>query len=149
MISQRTAIRLKALLLILMAMFFAQKFWSGKLYYYIGPRFAWLAIVAVVLLIILAGSYNLLEKREEHNHDDHDSHDHHHDKASVWSLVIVALPLVLGVVIPAQPLGASAISSRGVSTDVALASANSGSELTIVPSERYIRDWVRVMNTIS
>jgi putative membrane protein len=145
--SHRTANRLKALLLILMALFFAEKFWSGKLYYYIGPRFAWLAIVAVGLLIILAGAYNLVEEKAEHNHDDHEGD--HHGKASWWPLIITALPLVLGMVIPAKPLGASAIDARGVSMDVAVASGTSGSELTIVPSERNILDWVRVMNTIS
>jgi putative membrane protein len=147
---QRTANRLKALLLILMALFFADKLVSGKLYYYIGPRFAWLAILAVALLIMLAGAYNLVEKRDvaEQDHD-HQGHDHSHDQASVWPLLIVAIPLVLGVVIPAQPLGASAVSTRGVSTDVAVASGGSESRLTIVPSERNILDWVRVMNTIS
>src|SRR5688572_21902991 len=147
--SQRTANRLKALLLILMALFFAEKFWSGKLYYYIGPRFSWLALVAVALLIILAGAYNLVEYKREHNPDDHADHDHDHAKASWWLLIITAIPLVLGMVIPARPLGASAIDVRGVSMDVAVASGTGGSELTIVPSERNILDWVRVMNTIT
>src|SRR5437868_7141343 len=98
--TQRAGTRLKALILILMAIFFAQKFASGKLYYYIGPRFAWLAIVAVALLIVLAGAYNLTGKGDdEHQHDhDHADHEHSHDasgeRASVWSLVVVALPLV-------------------------------------------------------
>lgn len=148
--SQRTANRLRALLLILMALFFAEKFWSGKLYYYIGPRFAWLAIVAVGLLIVLAGAYNLVEDKSDHDHTDHADHaDHHHPKSSWWPLIIAAIPIVLGVVVPARPLGASAVDSRGVATDLAIASGTSGNELTIVPSERNILDWVRVMNTIT
>src|SRR5688500_5215454 len=125
----------------MMALFFAEKFWSGKLYYYIGPRFAWLALVAVALLLVLAGAYNLVE--DKNDHDDHSGHDH--AKASWWPLIITAIPLVLGVLIPARPLGASAIDTRGVSMDVAAASGTSGNELTIVPSERNILDWVRVM----
>jgi putative membrane protein len=141
----RAAQRFKALILILMAIFFAEKFVSGKLYYYIGPRFSWLAVVAVMLLIVLAGAYNLTGKRR----DEHDEHEHEqgheHGTATVWPLLIVALPLVLGVVIPAQPLGATAIATRGVATDLAL-SPTSADQLTVVPAERNILDWVRVMN---
>jgi putative membrane protein len=147
--TQRTATRLKALILILMAIFFAEKFASGKLYYYIGPRFAWLAIVAVALLILLAGAYNLIGKGKEDHHHDHADHDHHYDpsseRASIWPLVVVALPLALGVIVPAQPLGASAVSTRGISTDVA-AAGGSENRLTIVPAERNVLDWVRALN---
>lgn len=145
--TQRTANRLKALVLILMAIFFAEKFWSGKLYYYIGPRFSWLALVAVALLILLAGAYNLVEEKKTYDHAGEDHSGHDHGRASWWPLIITVIPLILGVLIPARPLGASAIDVRGVSMDVA--SGTSGRELTIVPSERNILDWVRVMNVIS
>jgi putative membrane protein len=147
--TQRSADRLKALLLILMAIFFAEKFVSGKLYYYIGPRFSWLVIVAVALLIVLAGAYNLVGQQDgsdkSNNVHDHPDLEHSHERASIWPLVIVALPLVLGVVIPARPLGASAVSTRGMSTDVALDGGTS-STLTIIPSERNLLDWVRAIN---
>lgn len=140
--------RYKALILIFLALFFADKFVSGKLYFYIGPRFAWLAIVAVALFIMLAGSYNLVEPREEEGHS-HEGHSHlgqHVDNQAIWTLMIVALPLALGVVIPAKPLGASAIANRGVTTDIGLAADSSDERLSIVPSERNLLDWVREMN---
>jgi uncharacterized repeat protein (TIGR03943 family) len=134
--------RFKALILILMALFFAEKYVSGKLYFYIGPRFGWLAIVAVGLLVLLAGSYNLVARQRE-------GHDHDHDegeRAPIWPLLIVALPLALGTIIPARPLGASAVPNRGVATDMAVAVDQSGSRLSIVPSERNLLDWVRLIS---
>ena len=152
-LSNRMYKRLQALILVLMAIFFAQKFWSGQLYYYIGPRFGWLSLVAIVLLIGIAGAYNLTrhgdDDDDDHHHHDHDHHDHDHDHGesrSAWPLVLVALPLILGVAIPPTPLGASAVSARGMSTDIAIAADETASTLTVIPSERNLLDWVRAMN---
>ncbi len=158
-IPTRTANRLKALILILMAIFFAEKLVSGNLYYYIGPRFAWLSVVAVVLFITLGSSYNLVghkktkvEGEDDHDHDhdhehhDHAHHDHDHSTVTVWSLLIVALPLILGVAIPSRPLDASAISTRGVSTGLTSAADVGDTVLSIVPAERNVLDWVRAMS---
>jgi putative membrane protein len=154
-IPTRTANRLRALILILMAIFFAEKLVSGTLYYYIGPRFGWLSIVAVALFIALGGSYNLVgrEKDEDdhehdHEHDEHHdhNHDHEHGQVMVWSLLIVALPLILGVAVPSRPLDASAVSTRGVSTGLASAADVGDTVLSIVPSERNVLDWVRAMS---
>jgi uncharacterized repeat protein (TIGR03943 family) len=141
--------RLKALILILMAIFFTQKFVSGELYYYIGPRFAWLTLVGVMLLILLAGAIQLALMREAPHAHEHPDHAHHHDpdRVSVWTLLIVALPLILGVAVPARPLDASAVSARGVSTSLTSAADVSGSLLAILPSERNVLDWVRVMSS--
>ncbi|MBN1426990.1 MAG: TIGR03943 family protein [Anaerolineae bacterium] len=139
----QTLDRLKALLLILMAIFLADKLVSGKLFYYIGPRFGWLSLVAIVLFILIAGSYNLVGKQD--GDDDHDHIDHQHSKGALGPLLITALPLILGTIVPTSPLGASAVSTRGtVSTTTAIG----GSErvLTIVPDKRNVLDWARAMN---
>ncbi|HEC21781.1 MAG TPA: TIGR03943 family protein [Chloroflexi bacterium] len=143
--SQRSIERFKALILILMAIFFAEKLVSGKLYFYIGPRFGWLSALAVALFIILAGSYNMVG--QQGTESEHEHHDHGHEKTSAWSLLIVSLPLILGTLIPARPLGASAVSSRGIATDLAPEGETSDRTLTIVPAERNILDWVRVIST--
>jgi putative membrane protein len=167
MLRQRTAVRLKALILILMAIFFAYKFVNGTLYYYIGPRFGWLTLVAVALLILIGGAYNLVEgegdpagdapgepsrahqghERAHHDHAsrDHHAHDHSHT-AGWWPLLLVSLPLLFGILVPAQPLGASAISNRGVSTEVAVAADETERTLTVVAGERNVLDWVRAMS---
>jgi uncharacterized repeat protein (TIGR03943 family) len=134
-------------LLLLLAVFLAEKYFSGKLFYYIGPRFSWLTLLAIGCLLALAvASFVAFRAKTAHDHEhDHHDHDHAHDSPSLWPLMVVAVPLLLGFVIPARPLGASAIGSRGVSTDVGLAS-DKATRLTIVSSERNILDWVRLIN---
>jgi uncharacterized repeat protein (TIGR03943 family) len=151
MIPERTSDRLKALVLVLMAIFFAEKLASGRLYFYIGPRFAWLSVLAVALFIMLAGAYNLVGKQKANSHSEQLVHEHNHLPAeggmvSVWPLVIVALPLALGTLIPPRPLGASAISSRGVTTDMAVTTGTAPTRLTVIPGERNVLDWVRAMS---
>lgn len=134
--------RYKALLLILLAIFFAQKYVSGKLYFYIAPRFSWLAVLSMALLIILAGAYRLVGRTS----DDHLSHQSHtSNSASVITLAILAIPLLLGTLVPSQPLGASAVSSRGVSTVLSFAADREAGGMT-APSQRTVLDWVRVMS---
>jgi putative membrane protein len=151
--TQRSLDRYKALLLILMAMFLTEKFVSGKLYYYIGPRFIWLALVAVALLILLAGAFNLVSKKagddEQGAPYHHEGAEHSHDKASIWPVIIVALPLALGVIIPARPLGANAVSTKGMLTDVAFDGGSGSTNTAVIASERNILDWVRVINQLS
>lgn len=143
----QTLDRFKALILILMAMFFADKLVSGRLYYYIGPRFSWLSVVAVALLIILAGSYNLVgarRERSEHNYNKDEKHET--GNSSLWPLMVIALPLILGTLIPARPLGASAISTRGIATDVAVDTTSGGGSLMIASAQRNVLDWVRAIS---
>ncbi|GAB4478512.1 MAG: hypothetical protein Kow00124_22970 [Anaerolineae bacterium] len=150
----RTASRFKALILVLMAILLMQKLISGELYFYIGQRFGWLALLAIMLMIALAGAYNLRGQgsgaESENDHDDHNhaghDHDHEHGAASIWPLFFLALPLVLGAAIPARPLGAAAAETRGVATDLTLAAGDAATSLTIVPGERNVLDWVRAMS---
>jgi len=159
MLQERTANRFKALILVLLAMFLAQKFVSGQLYFYIGQRFGWLALVAIILLILLAGSLNMLPGKDakDHAHDrgdheqGHDTHDHAHSHSisslvSPWPLILLTVPLVLGIVLPARPLGASAVGSRGVATDIATSADEASVSLTVMPGERNVLDWVRAMS---
>jgi len=153
MLPARIADRFKALILILLAIFLAEKLVSGTLYYYIGPRFSWLAVVGVVILILLASSFNLLRHGPDGQHNSHDHyHDHEHNhshgdrRVSVVPLFIATIPLALGVIVPARPLGASAVDTRGVSTGFTSPADTSASILTIAPAERNVLDWVRAMS---
>lgn len=146
-LSTQGANRFKALILVLLAIFFAEKFVSGRLYYYIGPRFGWLSVLAVALFIALANAYNALSFEDEDDGHEH-GHEHEHARSATsgWGLLIVALPLILGVLIPARPLDASAVSTRGVSTQLASAADVSDTVLFTVSSERNVLDWVRAMS---
>jgi uncharacterized repeat protein (TIGR03943 family) len=63
-------------------------------------------------------------------------------------LFLVALPVLLGLLIPASPLGASAIANRGISANAPLSFNASGSlfQLEVPPNDRTILDWVRMFN---
>ena len=148
--------RLKIAVLLGLALYFAYIYLSGKWAYYIDPRFQWLSVVAVLLLTLLALSF-LGGNAEAHDHDhEHHDHDHPHDHAhaghghshgSVWPVLVVAIPLVLGLAIPAKPLGANAIKTRGIDTDfnsITLSEASSSS-LSIIPGERNVLDWNRAI----
>lgn len=143
-----------------LGLYFASIYLTGKWAYYIDPRFQWLSVVAVVILGFLAVSFiGRVEHdhdHEHHNHDhhDHDDHDHHHSHddrshTSVWAVVIVAIPLLIGALLPAKPLGAKAIEARGIDTDFSSVSLSrsSSKSLTIVPSERNVLDWARAFAT--
>lgn len=143
--SLASASRLKALILVLMAIFFASLLGTGRLYDYIGPRLSWLAVLAVVMLILLAGAYDLVRRRASGSGGD-PVHESHESKASIWPMVVMALPLVLGVVMPARPLGASAISTRGLSSGPRFGPSGSASAPGILPAERTILDWIQAMS---
>lgn len=143
---------LKAFILIGIGLFFLERFVTGKLYFYIAPRFWWLSVVAVVLCFALAASFNLTKNEEDEEHDhDHDHHDHDHapghshSHGGVFSALMLAVPLVLGVMFAPKTLGANAIDTRGISTDFAVSSDAASRSLTIVPSERNVLDWARAI----
>jgi putative membrane protein len=138
--------RFKPLILVLMAIFFVQKLYSGTLFYYVGPRFSWLVPVAAAVLIALAGSFNLARRSAAQDHDADHAHEHDHATASLWPLAIVALPLVLGALVPAKPLGASAAANRGISTDYAVPADERGTLLSVAPGSRTVLDWARAMS---
>ncbi|MCB9437215.1 MAG: TIGR03943 family protein [Anaerolineales bacterium] len=140
-----------------LGLYFAYIYVSGTWAYYIDPRFQWLSVVAVLIFGFLAVSY-FGSAEHEHDHHDHDhdhehshdhGHDHEHNHNSVWPVLVVAIPLAIGVLMPAKPLGANAIDARGIDTDFSSVSlSNSSSKsLTIVPSERNVLDWARAFAT--
>jgi putative membrane protein len=141
---------LQALILFGLGIMFFQKFITDKLYYYINERFFWLVILAAAGLIIL-GAVLLESRAETQDHDHNEGHDHDHTHASGgkrWVLVIVAIPLALGYLIPANPLDANLIQSRGISNE-AIFSANQGQggiELNAPADQRTILDWIRAFN---
>jgi putative membrane protein len=136
----------KAIILLLFAAFFGEKYLSGKLYDYIGARFGWLVVLAAVFFGIIGIAYFRETANPDHepDHEHGDEHSHAH-KTTVWPLAILAVPLILGVVIPSRPLGPIEVANQGVSTDVSAPAADVKSSLTIVPAERNILDWARAI----
>jgi putative membrane protein len=143
----------KTAILFGLAAYFIYVIVSGNLANYINARFAWLSYVAVVLFLLLgiSSAWELLRKRgHEHHHDhehhDHEHHDHDHNHGQVtWlALGIVAVPLVLGTLIPSRPLGSAAV---GGSISLNAVSAAGAQPFTSDPLKWNVLDWLRVFNS--
>jgi putative membrane protein len=150
----------QGLVLAALGIFLLSKLWDGSVLLYINQRFVWLVVFAAVGLVIL--SQVVLQNRPpaqlEHNdcHDhvghDHAGHEHHdgHESVSGWNLWWLALPVLLGLLVPARPLGASALATRGITTNVPLTARNSTSfSLDLPAAERSVLDWNRAINYAS
>jgi putative membrane protein len=117
----RTA--LKALLLLAMAAFLYTRLAGGTLFFYINERFMVYTMLAIVGLIVVAVSYR--PQRTVAPQPAGDGHDHAgheqagHDHSLTWGgVALIVLPILLGVLVPPQPLGAAALSNREVNVSM-------------------------------
>lgn len=129
-------------LLLGLGLYFVYNILSGNLTNYINVRFAWLSYVAAALFLLIGGysAYYLLRHRRGEHH-----HDHSHAPMSWSALLIVAIPLLLGTLIPSRPLGVEAVDGDLGLSSVA-ASASTMTTFTISPENRNLLDWLRVIN---
>lgn len=130
----------KIAVLVGLALYFAYNIFSGNLTNYINQRFAWLSYVAVVIFAALAAAnaYALYKRDFAPAYEGHTGPLH-------WSVIaFAAVPLLLGTLIPSQPLGADAING-GVSLSVSTVSASSS--LARAPQDRNVLDWLRVFGS--
>ncbi len=133
---------IKVLFFLALAFFFAQRFLSGIVFYYIGRRFAWLVPVAAIGCVCMAlGVW--LQRAEAHVHD-HDEDEHRHGHALTRAgLVLVMIPLLLGWLVPPQPLGSAALATReiglGAPEPVSMGAVQ---PLSLGRREKNILDWL-------
>jgi putative membrane protein len=114
---------------------------SGNLANYINERFGWLSYVAASLFYLLAvfSAYRAIRSTPQ------TAYTFSNAQVITWSVLITAaLPLVFGIMIPSQPLGADAVNGS-LSTNAV--SNSSGTDFTIAPENRNILDWLREFNT--
>jgi putative membrane protein len=134
----------QTLLLFALLLFLGLKVITNQLTWYINARFVIIAQIGILFLAILVFRL-VMELRKSH-----DDHDHEHDQESVvspFNLWIMLIPLLIGILIPARPLGASAISSKGFTTSSALISSQAASHQFETESEqRDILDWVTLFD---
>jgi putative membrane protein len=154
--SSRTRNIYQAFILGATGLFFLQKIWSGNLYWYINARFTILVFLAAIGFLILAQvlltqtlpGRSVAQEEEHHDHAGHEQHAHPQDTSrKTWlTLLIVATPLLLGILIPARPLGASAIANRGISAfaPASVSGGNLAILLDIHPANRTILDWIQL-----
>jgi uncharacterized repeat protein (TIGR03943 family) len=120
---------------------------GGNLANYINvANFGWLTWVGAIILLLVAAlnSYDLLRQSDDEHHHHHD-HDHNHAKAgsaaSWFFLAVSSIPLMLGLAIPSEPLGADAVSE--LSSDVRSIGFTNDPTSVVAPENRNLLDWVR------
>lgn len=130
---------LKITILFAMGIYMAYLIYMGKLSYYINERFVWLSYTAVGLLLLLAAAaaYRLIRPAQM----DYAFYDPNATKITWPVLGVVAIPLILGTMVPASPLGVEAING-GVNM-TAVRGVNE-TNFVIAPENRNILDWLRM-----
>lgn len=134
---------LQALILGATGLFFLQKIWTGNLYWYINERFLVLVLLGAIGLLILAQVvFNSRTPTQP------EGHEHPHQPGRFpWGLLVVALPVLLGILIPARPLGASAVANKGLLTAPPLSRGPVSVEFLLdkPASSRTILDWLQLV----
>ena len=157
---------LQAVLVTGLALFLLERLATGKLLWYINERFVVLTVVGIAGLLAMAGATlwglrrpaHAASQADDHDHDhepnpDH-GHDHGHDhdhehSHSPANLLWLALPLAIGLLIPARPLSVAAVASKGVALSLggtlsAASASESAPAYQIPPEARTVLDWVRL-----
>lgn len=138
----------QALILAAIGLFLLQKIWSGTLFWYINQRYLILIFATGLGFLALAQAV-LAARPKPHSHEASEPHEHHADHEhsySRWGLAIIALPVLLGVLVPARPLGTAAISNKGLNTNAPLTVTGAATSLEIASVDRTILDWIRAYN---
>lgn len=139
----------KIIILFGLSAYFVYNILTGNLSNYVNERFVWLSYVAVVLFFVLgaASLWSLVGENRAHSH----THDHEyvhgdHSHSVGWGMIaVVALPLVLGVLIPSKPLGAEAVDGAIATQQLTYG----GATITVLnkpPLERNVLDWLRAFS---
>jgi putative membrane protein len=144
--SQRLENTLKGLILVGLALFLTSSIINGTLLFYIHRRFAWLTWSATILLLFIASAYRRPtragQQRDQESGEEHQQR-HPHGGNSPWiALALVALPLLLGILVPPQPLGAYAVGVPEVNTDGVGLGSDQDTPIRTT-GERNILDWLR------
>jgi uncharacterized repeat protein (TIGR03943 family) len=148
--SLRTQRSLQALVLAALGMFLMSKIWSGTLFWYLNQRFLLLVLGAAAGLLALARitlatrPTPAVSSTESPTH----AHDQPHSSVPMWAVWVMAVPVLLGVLIPARPLGASAMANKGINGSAPLTTSGGGDpvRLDLASTDRTILDWVRAFN---
>jgi len=125
------------------ALLIAAMLLNGRIGWYIHQRFNYLMIFAILCLASMA----VLSLRNFVNKPAEDAY--HHQAINSSEIFVLAIPLALALLIPARPLSANAVSTRGTTYTApgSLPAAPSEGVFSITPDERNILDWLRAFNT--
>jgi uncharacterized repeat protein (TIGR03943 family) len=119
-----------------LGVYFVALLLTGSLTHYINLRFAWLTVLAAVLFFVLGAARLIALLRAP-------KAGHGHTHALTWGAVaLLAAPLILGVGVPSQPLGAEAVSGSLSTAPVGV----SDQTFAVAPEQRTVLDWLRTFS---
>jgi uncharacterized repeat protein (TIGR03943 family) len=130
---------------------------SGKIAFYINQRYIFLVFLGVLAFTCL-GLVTLVNAfRSRPPSAGHDLVDHRHEQDGskhlfpIFKTLVIGMPLLIGLMIPARPLGSSAMTNRGVDTATPLIRKVGGvtTSLTQSTTGRSVLDWVGLFNSAS
>jgi len=137
----------QAMILFGLGFFLLNRFFSGQLLVYIHQRYVWQVLPAAIGILGLA--YILFSRRPLHRPEEsgfliekeapHNAH---------WRLMLMLIPLVLGVVVPINPLDAEAAATRQVRQSLTFSTDPDLTEtvLALEPGTRSILEWLWAFN---
>jgi putative membrane protein len=140
---------LQALILAGLGLFLLSRVWNGKILLYINQRFVILVFLAGLGLVILA-QVIFRERPSERDRNGEktgtDFAEKRVDYGLRWNLWWIALPVMIGLLIPARPLGASVLAMRGINTSAPLTANLDDAQysLSLAPGDRTVLDWIRL-----
>jgi len=150
--SVRSFRALQALILAGLGLFLLSRIWNGKILLYINQRFVILVFLAGLGLIILAQVVfqdRLSDRNGTEEKGSTSTGKEMNEPRMRWNLWWIAIPVMIGLVIPAKPLSASAIAMRGINTGAPLTVrvGDAQMSLALAPEERTVLDWIRLIST--
>jgi uncharacterized repeat protein (TIGR03943 family) len=145
---------LKAVVLAGLGAMLLLKITSGTLNFYINERFSWLTFVALALLGIF-GLMLLLRLWENRAFLRFRACKGESEPAGTevplvtrrerlsWSgIAIIAIPMLLGLLVPARPLGASAVGTQGMGNTTSVRPGNTTTLQRAASGPKNILDWL-------
>ncbi|MBK9051666.1 MAG: TIGR03943 family protein [Chloroflexi bacterium] len=135
---------LKALVLIATGLFLYSRVLNDSIFFYINERFITLTVAASVGFILVAVSYYRRSLNQEHAHSHDHGDGHEHGSLSWVGWVIVAIPVVFGLLVRPQPLGAAAVSNRevNITSMTSVTAPTSDGRINLQVGEKTIVDWL-------
>ena len=147
---------LQALILFGLSLFVLWKWLNGTLNWYINSRYLWLSLLAILGMLGMAGVV-IASAHEPPHHHDHAEEDPMAAEplaagrlplAATLGVLILVIPLLIGLAIPARPLSAGSVANKGISVSAPLTSSVSKTTdpAGIQPTQRTILDWIKLFN---
>lgn len=154
----------KALLLIALGLFLYTRLAGGTLVFYISERFFGYTLFAFIGLLAIGLSFPIIRRKRaeavpeqaqdasanqgqkfDYQYHDLAPHDHSRDhRITLLGAFVIALPILLGVLVPPRPLGAAALETRELNLDFREGNTNLPAAIAAARDDdgpRNILDW--------